>query len=220
MATVIPPPSKRQKTAAATKARLQHAPESIPEGAVRIRFVDRASNETIGPTVSVPLSQSSVKNLEILANSLSGASEAADRVPYRFFHEHHNKDGNLEETALADSADIYSALVKTGLANTEDELVLALSPQAVFKVKAVSRCASSIAGHGQPILTAQFSPASSSQMVTGAGDNAARIWDCETGTPLRTLQGHSGWVLCASYSPDNTVSPCLKIHLCYADFFV
>lgn len=42
-------------------------------------------------------------------------------------------------------------------------------------------------------------------MVTGSGDNTARIWDCDTGTPLRTLKGHSSWVLAASYSPDGSI---------------
>ena len=39
-------------------------------------------------------------------------------------------------------------------------------------------------------------------MVTGSGDGTARIWDCDTETPMHTLSGHSGWVLCASWSPD------------------
>jgi ribosome assembly protein 4 len=205
MATVAPPPSKRRKVAESERARIQQLPESIPEGSIRIRFVDRTTNESIGPVISVPLQQSSVKNLEILANSLKDVNEAADRVPYQFFHSRKNAAGEAEELALADSADIFSAIIKPGLANTEDELVLSLSPQAVFRVRAVSRCASTISGHAQPILTAQFSPASGAHLCTGSGDNTARIWDCTTGTPLHTLKGHTGWVLCVAYSPDNTI---------------
>lgn len=58
-------------------------------------------------------------------------------------------------------------------------------------------------GHGEAILATQFSPRSSSRMVTGSGDSTARIWDCDTGTPLHTLKGHSSWVLVVSYSPDD-----------------
>ncbi|KAI9748897.1 MAG: hypothetical protein M1815_002892 [Lichina confinis] len=77
------------------------------------------------------------------------------------------------------------------------------TPQAVFRVKAVSRCAATIPGHGEAILATQFSPSSSSLMVTGSGDSTARIWDCDTGTPLHTLKGHTGWVLAVSWSPDD-----------------
>jgi ribosome assembly protein 4 len=205
MATVLPPPSKRQKTHDATRAREQQPPQVIPEGSIRIRFVHRSNNDTFGPSVAVSLAQASVKNLQLLANSLAGVTDPADRIPYRFFHEHGTIDGKLEEVALADSADIYNALIKPQFANTEDELTLSLSPQAVFKVKAVSRCTSTITGHGQPILTAQFPPTSGSRLATGSGDNTARLWDCDTGTPIKTLQGHTGWVLCVAYSPDGSM---------------
>lgn len=39
-------------------------------------------------------------------------------------------------------------------------------------------------------------------MATGSGDNTARLWDCDTGTPLHTLKGHTSWVLVVSFSPD------------------
>jgi len=40
-------------------------------------------------------------------------------------------------------------------------------------------------------------------MVSGSGDNTARVWDCDTGTPLHTLKGHSSWVLAVSWSADD-----------------
>ncbi len=194
MATVLPPLSKRQKLAAAEKARIQHDPDPLPEGSIRIQFVDRTSNAPTGSAVSIPLAQATIKNLEILLNSLQGVNDAADRIPYRFFHERRKKVGDeeedLAEEALGDNADIYTSLVKNGLASTEEELVLSYSPQAVFKVRAVTRCSSAISGHGEPILCAQFSPSSASRLCTGSGDNTARIWDCDTGTPLFTLTGH------------------------------
>lgn len=73
----------------------------------------------------------------------------------------------------------------------------------MFKVKAVTRCSASISGHGESILATAFSPASSSRLATGSGDSTARIWDCETGTPLFTLKGHTGWVLAVAWSPDD-----------------
>ncbi|KAF2666059.1 WD repeat protein [Microthyrium microscopicum] len=205
MATVVPPPSKRRKLQDVLRATTQHVPEDIPTGSVRIRFIDRSTNQPIGPAVAVPLQQSSIKNLDLLANSLQNLTDPADRLPHRFFYSQTLPDGTQRELALSDNTDIYTTLIKTGLVNTEDELVLAISPQAVFRVKPVARCSSAISGHAQPILTAQFSPANGSQLCTGSGDNTARIWDCDTGTPLHTLKGHTGWVLCIAYAPDNTI---------------
>lgn len=42
-------------------------------------------------------------------------------------------------------------------------------------------------------------------MVSGSGDGNARIWDCDTGTPFKTLEGHTSWVLAVSYSPDGSL---------------
>ena len=74
MATVIPPPSKRQKTAVAEKAREQQSLESIPDdlGNLRVQFVDQSTGQAIGATVSVPVIDTSVKNLELLLNTIQG----------------------------------------------------------------------------------------------------------------------------------------------------
>lgn len=42
-------------------------------------------------------------------------------------------------------------------------------------------------------------------MVTGSGDSTARVWDCDTGTPLHTLKGHTSWVLAVAYSPNGAI---------------
>jgi len=198
MATLVPPPSKRVKREQAEIARKQQDVEqSIPDGSVRVRFVDQATGETgTLPVLTVPLSQASTKNLEILLNELKDQGD--DRIPYRFF-----PDGNAE--ALGEKEDLYNALVKPGKVSAESEIVLQYAPQAVFRVKAVSRCAAAISGHGESILATQFSPADSSRMASGSGDKTVRIWDCDTGTPYATLKGHSSWCLAVSYSPDGSL---------------
>lgn len=198
MATVIPPPSKRQRIEFAAYSSLEVQSPLPPTGSIRIRFHDQAANKSLSESsVIVPLADATIKNLELLLNSLNKINDFADRVPYRFFYNH---GSSAEELSLAETTDIYTALVQPGFVSAEEEVILYVSPQAVFKVRAVSHCSASIRGHGQPILTAQFSPATSSRLCTGSGDSTVRIWDTETGTPLLTLSGHTGWVLCVSYS--------------------
>ena len=72
-------------------------------------------------------------------------------------------------------------------------------------MRAVSRCSSSIPGHGEAILCTAFSSSSSAQLVTGSGDGTARLWDTDTGTPVHTLKGHTSWVLVVSWSPDDSI---------------
>lgn len=74
MATLVPPPSKRQKTAEAEKAREQQIIETIPSdlGSVRVQFSNQANGEHIGGPISVPVANSTVKNLELLLNTLQG----------------------------------------------------------------------------------------------------------------------------------------------------
>ena len=134
-----------------------------------------------------------------------GVQDESERIPYRFSLLLDDKE-QTESSAPTDiPADIYHSVLRSGLRTTEDSINLQYTPQAVFRVKAVSRCSASISGHGEAILATQFSPASSSRMVSGSGDSTARIWDCETGTPMHTLKGHSSWVLAVSWCPDNSM---------------
>ncbi|EEH16480.1 hypothetical protein PABG_06567 [Paracoccidioides brasiliensis Pb03] len=199
MATVLPPPSKRQKRDIAEKTRLQQEVQTIPTdlGSVRVQFFDQTTGKPTGPPVSVPIADATVKNLETLVNTLQG-NDDNEKVPYRFAYQPEEGHGDVVDIL----SDLYHSLLKPGLKTSEDTVHLQYTPQAVFRVKAVSRCSASISGHGEAILATAFSPASSSRMVTGSGDSTARIWDCDTGTPLHTLKGHTSWVLAVSWSPN------------------
>lgn len=74
MATVLPPPSKRQRTAIAEKARQQQEIDSIPEGLgnVRVHFINQSTGEPTGAPVSIPVANTTVKSLELLLNTLQG----------------------------------------------------------------------------------------------------------------------------------------------------
>jgi len=74
MATVLPPPSKRQRVEASEKARVQAEENEIPDGlgSVRVQFVDQSTGGAAGPAVAVSIANTTVKNLETLLNSIQG----------------------------------------------------------------------------------------------------------------------------------------------------
>jgi ribosome assembly protein 4 len=74
-----------------------------------------------------------------------------------------------ETNTTAFPTNIYKTLITPGLISTEEVQNISAAPQAVFRFQAVSRCASTIPGHGEAILAIQFSPRSSSRMVSGSG---------------------------------------------------
>ena len=121
-----------------------------------------------------------------------------DPVPYAFSLVSEEKPVDITEN-------IYTNVIHPGHKTTEDLITLSYTPQAVFRVRAVTRLTGTISGHGAPILAASFSPKSSARLVTGSGDCTARMWDCLTSTPQVTLEGHKNWVLCVAWSPDAKV---------------
>ncbi|KAG7192028.1 ribosome assembly [Scheffersomyces spartinae] len=198
MATVIPPPSKKQKREAQQVRELDLVPKDLPN--VLIKFQASDTGETVGGSIRVP-GGISEKQLEELLNQLNGQTE--EPVPYTFSLLD-QKDGQAE--TLIDIKDsIYSSVLKPGIKTTEDFLTIIYTPRAVFKVNAITRSNAAISGHKSTILCCQFAPNDSGRMCTGAGDSTARVWDCNTQTPLYTLSGHSNWVLCVAYSPCGTM---------------
>ncbi|RPB12963.1 WD40 repeat-like protein [Morchella conica CCBAS932] len=199
MATVLPPKSKRQKLAESKISQAQQKidliPEHVPNVVVHLQASDTGAQ--LGGELHIP-GNTTAQQLDLLVNKLLGTED--DRVPYTF--------SLLTSLTNADSPiiditnDLWTSVLKPGHKTTEDVLTLVYTPQAVFRVRAVSRCSAAISGHGDAILATQFSPASSARMVTGSGDGTARVWDCDTETPMHTLKGHKSWVLAVSWSPD------------------
>lgn len=200
MATVIPPPSKKQKKEAQKVQDVNLVPEDLPN--ILIRFEASDTGESVGGSIRVP-GGITEKQLEELLNQLQGNND--EPVPYTFALLN-KKDETSKEAEMIDIKDnVYSDILKPGIKTTEDFMTLVYTPRAVFKVRPVTRSSNAIAGHGSTILCCQFSPNNSGRMCSGAGDSTARIWDCNTSTPVATLQGHTNWVLCVSYSPCGTM---------------
>lgn len=200
MSTILPPPSKKQKK----ELQLHNTPLAEAQSALKnapmvtVSFKSSDTGETLGSSIRVPSSISD-KQLQQLLNQLNNASE--DPVQYDFAVLIDNDDKNINN-AIDIKDNLYDSVIKPGTKSTEDHLTIVYTPQAVFKVRPITRSSFAVAGHGATILTAKFSPISSSRMITGSGDSTAKIWDCDTQTPFKTLAGHSNWVLTAEYSPD------------------
>ncbi|CAL2035014.1 unnamed protein product [Caenorhabditis brenneri] len=170
-----------------------------PSPQISVSFVSEDENELGGSGILVPV-DISTNQLQILCNELLGNSE--DPVPISFF--------------TADGAEIVDTIRKSlEKIDFETTLKLVYQPQAVFRVRPVTRCSASIPGHGEPVISAQFSP-DGRGLASGSGDQTMRIWDIELELPLHTCKAHKSWVLCIAWSPDATkiASACKNGEIC------
>lgn len=199
MATLVPPPSKRQRRELQAPKIIDEIPEDLPH--VVIKFQASDTGDVIGGNVRIPGSATE-KQLETLLNKLLETEDEPSPYTFSLLKSEAKPDSNEAPTLIDITDNIYTSILKPGHKTTEDHLTLVYTPRAVFKVKPITRSSSAISGHGSTILATQFAPHTSSRMVTGAGDHTARIWDCDTQTPLKTLTGHKNWVLAVAWSPD------------------
>ncbi|KAF8469156.1 WD40-repeat-containing domain protein [Kalaharituber pfeilii] len=147
-------------------------PENLPNVVINLRASDRGKQ--LGSKLHIP-GNTTMQQPGLIANKLLGTDE--------------DKCHTLSPSVRSDQSDfpvidimtnLWTSIFKPGHKSTEDVLTLLHTPQAVFRVLTVS-CSS----------CSQIS-----------GDGTARIWDCDTETPMHTLKGHSSWVLCVAWFPD------------------
>ncbi|XP_071790204.1 notchless protein homolog 1-like [Asterias amurensis] len=145
------------------------------------------TGETTGDPFDLPVNVSTEK-LQLICNAILQKEEP---VPYTFFINETEVTSSLEET------------LKTQKQETETEKVLNIvyQPQAIFRVRAVTRCTSTIEGHAEAVISVAFSP-DGRYLASGSGDTTVRFWDVNTETPHHTCKGHKHWVLCIAWSPD------------------
>lgn len=145
------------------------------------------TGEVLGQTLDLPLS-CTLQQLNLICNSLL---EQETPVPYLFF---------VNETEIKTS--LQQTLDVTNLTNTEEVIDIVYQQQAVFRVRPVTRCTSSMPGHAEAVISVSFSP-DGLNLASGSGDTTVRFWDVLTQSPLHTCKGHRNWVLCLAWSPDS-----------------
>ncbi|VDN28272.1 unnamed protein product [Gongylonema pulchrum] len=167
--------------------------------AVGVRFFSEEGKELSEAAIVLPLSTTAAQ-LQVSVYKISD-----DPIPVTF----RTRSGILIEDSLESS-------IPTQGVDVEKGIELFYYPEAVFCVRPVTRCTSSLPGHGEPVISVRFSP-NGRELASGSGDTTVRFWDLNTETPLHTMKGHTNWILCIAWSPDGRklASACKNGHVSF-----
>ncbi|PHJ19656.1 notchless, partial [Cystoisospora suis] len=167
-----------------------------------IQFFDQQTTP-LGTHLAVPLSITR-EQLEELLNTLL-AEESKDE------EDEDDEKGvkkvfalTLDDNRIEITSSLQEAFELSSDRSTEKVLQIRYAPLAAFKVRHITRCASSLQGHTEAVLCVAFNP-ESSRLASGSGDMTVRLWCLSTETPQRTLKGHTGWVLCLAWAPHGQI---------------
>ncbi|EPY19501.1 ribosome assembly protein 4 [Strigomonas culicis] len=206
------PVRKRQRRATLQESELQDA-ENVGDGPkVMVRMVDEGGKPT-GSQMLLPASATPQQLDELLCAMFEDAE--AKTIPYAFFIEGKQVNESVESILFQKQKDEFvDKMLKEGrrvrpqdvdklVFDVPEETVVSIvyKPQAVFRVRPVTRCAGTLDGHSEAVLVVCFSP-DSTVLATGSGDKEIRIWDMATLSPVEELKLHTSWVQVLSWSAD------------------
>ncbi|KYN17648.1 PREDICTED: notchless protein homolog 1 [Trachymyrmex cornetzi] len=164
------------------------APADVEVKRVLSRFKSDTGEVLPGGLLDLPV-DITVDKLQAICNALLQQEE--EPLPLAFYV------NNVEV------ADVLEKYVGKDFSISEDVVEIIYQPQAVFKVRAVTRCTGSLEGHKEAVISVAFSP-DGKHLASGSGDATVRLWDIYTQTPHYTCEGHRHWVLCIAWSSCGT----------------
>jgi ribosome assembly protein 4 len=151
---------------------------------VYAQLVD-SSGENTGSLLQLPV-DITPDQLNHLVNEILTNEEP---LPYSFYVDEQELVGSIQ-------TDVIEKMQKS----PEEIITIKYSPQALFKVRTVTRCSSSMQGHTEAVVNIQFSP-DGNNLASGSGDTTVRFWDLTTETPKFTGTSHKNWVVYIAWSP-------------------
>ena len=157
------------------------------------------NGEAAGPPIDLPLDVDT-SQLNLVLNQLLKAN------PKKSNQEDDDEDNDEEvpHSFYVNSEEITSCVgdvVTNQGVSREQTLIIIYQPQSVFKIRSVTRCAGTLPGHEEAVLSCSFSP-DGLMLVSGSGDCTVRFWDINTHTPKHTGKAHRNWVLSLAWMPD------------------
>lgn len=167
--------------------------------------------DPVGPQLQLPVDISSAQLEEVL-NKLLSNDEA---LPYSFYIDMEEVTTTVADLLLQKQKDKWADdMLKRGkrftpadtakvelTVPTEDVIKIMFRPQAIFRVRPVTRCTSTLSGHSEAVLVVSFSP-DGTKLISGSGDCTIRVWDLNTETAVKVLKEHTAWVQALAWSPD------------------
>jgi ribosome assembly protein 4 len=129
--------------------------------------------------------------------------QAEEKQIYQFYMDDREVRGSIGEILDKMQAASEKEGAKKSKFTGETVIQLIYKPEAMFRIRPITRASSTLEGHNEAVLNVAFSP-DGKALASGSGDTTVRIWDLQTETPLFTCEGHKHWVLFVSFSPDCT----------------
>ncbi|KAL3312241.1 hypothetical protein Ciccas_009170 [Cichlidogyrus casuarinus] len=166
---------------------------------VIVQFVDSEGHNK-GDPISLPASTSQNDLENILKSNIE--QENPEFTNYEFYVDGIQVLDDLDVAVKQYRAKLFGEDQKKAIESTENIVNLTYQAQALFHVRPVTRCSSSIPGHKGAVLFAQFSP-DGKTLATGSGDATVRFYDLNTELPCNLgTDCHSDPVLCICWAPD------------------
>lgn len=205
----MPRPKARRTEVTDLAADADQDAEVTPK--VLIQLVDEHGVKTGGYLV-IPVNATTSQ----LDSLLQSVKQTDDDVPHAFFVGDNQIVTSLQEFLHEQQREQWTTKqlaqgrrVKPGDSDKlefvppeETVITIVFKPQALFRVRALSRCSATLDGHSEAVLIVAFSP-DGKCLATGGGDKEIQIWDVFTSTPaVDPLKGHKHWVQVLSWSPD------------------